>query len=79
MASDGQLLASAIVFEITPVKMLGQSEMGFARVRAQTAKRLNRAVSQIQAIGCVIQRSDVELVVRVRELVIRKSERWVAL
>ena len=64
---------------MAPVKMFGQSEMRLPRVGPQAAKRLNGGVGEIQTLTGMIERSHVELIMRVGKLIIAKGKRRIAL
>jgi hypothetical protein len=73
-----KLLPGAVVIEITPVEMLGDSEMRFARIWAQANQRLDRRVGHGQPRRSVIDTQEVEQIVNVGKLVICKCEGGIA-
>src|SRR6266513_3950831 len=74
-----QFLTSTIVIEVSPVEMFRQGKMGLARVRMQTAQRLNRRIGQRQACRRVVEIELVDRVVSLRQFVIGKKKRWITL
>ena len=51
---DRELGTGAIVVEIAAVSMLGQSQVRFSRVRAQTKSGLNRCVRGSKTRWCMV-------------------------
>src|SRR5881394_1783657 len=60
---QGQLLPSAVVIVITPVQMLGESEMRFARVWAHASERLDCPVGHSQTLRSVVAPLEVDHIV----------------
>src|SRR6266700_4619802 len=75
---QGKLLPGAVVIVITPVQMLGESEMRFARVWAQASERLDCPVGHSQARRSVVDTLDVEQIVSLGKLVICTREGGIA-
>src|SRR6266478_292339 len=75
---QGKLLPGAVVIVITPVQMLGQSEMRFARVWAQASERLDCPVGHGQPRRSVVDTLEVEHIVSLGKLVICKCEDGIA-
>src|ERR1043166_3480083 len=69
--------ASAIVIEISPVEMLGHGQMRFARVRAQTAERLNGGASQGEPAWSVVESKLINLIVSVCQLIVGQKKRGI--
>src|SRR2546428_731432 len=69
-----EFLARAIVIQISPIKMFGQSEMSFARIGSQATQGLNRSIGQGEALWSVIVLLPVKLVVGVSQFIICKRE-----
>ena len=74
-----QFIPRIVVIQVTPVKVFRQGQVRLPRIRSETTKRFNRSFGQLQTLSGVINRSHVELIMRVCELVICKSKRWIAL
>src|SRR5437588_3916828 len=75
---QAKLLPGAVVIVITPVQMLGESEMRFARVWAQASERLDGPVGHSQARRSVVDTLDVEQIVSLGKLVICTRECGIA-
>src|ERR1700730_16333908 len=74
---QGKFLPSAVVIVITPVQMLGEGEMRFARIWAQASERLDRRVGHGQARWSVISTREVEHIVSMGKLVICERKRGI--
>ena len=73
-----KFVPSAVVIEITPVQMLGESKMRFSGIWKQASERLDRHIRHSQPRGSVIRTSEVEQIVSVGELIICKRESGIA-
>src|SRR4029077_21035068 len=60
-----KFVPSAVVIEITPVQMLGESKMRFAGIWKQASERLDRPIRHSQPRGSVINTGEVKQVVSV--------------
>ena len=73
-----ELLASAVVIEISPIQVLREGEVSFARIGTQASQVSNCRVGQSKTLRSMIVLLPVKLIVRVRELIVGKSKQWVA-
>src|SRR5713101_4183430 len=74
-----QFRPGAVVVEITPIKMFGASEMGFARVGAEAGDRLDSLVGHGQTRRSMICTQKIKKIVSMCQLVIGKGKSGIAL
>ena len=74
-----KFVPSAVVIEITPVQMLGESKMRFAGIWKYASQRLDCRVRHSQPRRSVICTSKVEQIVSVGQLIICKRKGWIVL
>src|SRR5262249_6754796 len=77
LTRDAQFSESAIVVEVSPIKILGGREVGFTGVRTETKRNKDRRFCQRQTFGRMIIAEVVKTVMSMRELAIRFEKRRV--
>src|SRR3954447_3530166 len=73
-----QFSQSAIVIEISPIKILGAREVRFPSVRLETRRRLDRRFRLGEARRSMVEADEISAVMSESEQAIRLEKRWIA-
>ena len=78
LACEHQLLLRAVIIRIRPIIMLSNGQMSLSRFGAQPANRLNYRLRQFQARFGVVGPTEIDSVMRSRQLAIGIKKRRIA-
>src|SRR5262245_63450007 len=73
-----QFSQSAIVIEISPIKILGAREVSFPSIRLETRRRLDRRFRLCEARRSMVEAYPINAVMGKSEQEIRLEKRWIA-